>query len=251
MKQGPLAALDERHLEKIRQNYLFEQLTDAELRRAAEHAGVVEYSAGETVFAQGAPSHQFYLVHSGMIKLYRVSVDGTEKIMDLIAPKQAFAESVMFSGEYPLHAAALEASTLFAFDCKDFMEQLKSNVALCFRFMSSMSMRMNAMINEIDHLTLHSGTQRLAQYLVEQVPEGVVQSPRIRLLVPKLVIASRLGIQPETFSRIMARLRTEGMIETHNDTILLKDLSALRRMADNPAECRHHCATPPGSKPNS
>jgi CRP-like cAMP-binding protein len=224
--------LTEQHIEQIRQNYLFEQLTEAELKRVAEHGSLVELEAGETIFSQGEPCHEFYLVQRGMIKLYRISVDGTEKVMDLVGPKQSFAEAVMFSGNYPVHADALEPSTVFAFDCKDFMAQLRNNVELCFRLMSSMSRRLHGMINEIDQLTLHSGAQRLAQYLLEQVPEGVVQSPCIRLLVPKLVIASRLGIQPETFSRIMARLRNEGMIETHHDTILLKDLGALRRLAE-------------------
>ena len=224
-------ALNEQHFEQIRQNYLFEPLTDAELKRIADRGNLVDLSAGESVFSQGEACHQFYLVQHGIIKLYRVSVDGTEKVMDVIGPKQLFAEAAMFSGEYPVHAAAIEASAVFAFDCRDFVEQLRNNVELCFRLMSGMSRRLHGMINEIDQLTLHSGTQRLAQYLLEQVPEGVVQSPCIRLLVPKLVIASRLGIQPETFSRIMARLRSEGMIETHNDSILLKDLAALRCLA--------------------
>lgn len=227
-------ALTEQYFEQIRQNPLFEQLTEAELQRVACHGNLVELDAGETVFCQGEPCHQFYLVRRGMIKLYRISVDGTEKVMDLIGPQQSFAETAMFSDNYPLHAAAIEPSTVFAFDCKDFMAQLRGNIELCFRLMASMSQRLHGMINEIDGLTLHSGTQRLAQYLLEQVPEGVVQSPCIRLLVPKLVIASRLGIQPETFSRIMARLRSDGMIETHNDTILLKDLAALRCMAGCP-----------------
>lgn len=225
-------ALNEQHLEKIRQNYLFEQLTEAELMQVAEHGNLVELGAGETIFSQGEPCHQFYLVKRGMIKLYRISVDGTEKVMDLVGPEQSFAEAVMFNGSYPVHAAALEPSTLFAFDCKSFKAQLKNNIELCFRMMSSMSSRLHGMINEIDQLTLHSGTQRLAKYLLEQVPEGVVQSPCIRLLVPKQVIASRLGIQPETFSRIMSRLRSEGVIEIHGDTILLKNLPALRHHAD-------------------
>lgn len=225
-------ALSEQHFEKIRQNYLFEQLTEAELKRVAEHGSLVELDAGETVFSQGERCRQFYLVQRGMIKLYRISADGSEKVMDLVGPEQSFAEAVMFSGSYPVHAASLEPTTLIAFDCKDFMAQLRNNVELCFRLMSSMSRRLHGMINEIDQLTMHSGTQRLAQYLLEQVPAGVVQSPCIRLLVPKLVIASRLGIQPETFSRIMARLRSDGMIEMHQDTILLKDLDALRRAAD-------------------
>ncbi len=224
-------ALNEQHILQIRKSYLFEQLSDAEMKQVASHGQVVELNAGQTIFSQGEPCHQFYLVQRGMIKLYRISVDGTEKVMDLAGPKQLFAEAVMFAGKYPLHAAAIEPSTVFAFDCKDFMAQMRNNVELCFRLMSSMSQRLHGMINEIDRLTLHSGTQRLAEYLLEQVPEGVMPSPCIRLLVPKLVIASRLGIQPETFSRIMARLRSDGMIETHNDTILLKDLGALRCLA--------------------
>lgn len=224
-------ALNEQQIEQIRKSYLFEQLSDTELNQVASHGQVVELYAGQTIFSQGESCHQFFLVQRGMIKLYRTSVDGTEKVMDLAGPKQLFAEAVMFSGKYPLHAAAIEPSTLFAFDCKDFMAQMRNNVELCFRLMSSMSQRLNGLIDEIDRLTLHSGTQRLARYLLEQVPEGVMQSPCIRLLVPKLVIASRLGIQPETFSRIMARLRSEGMIETHNDAILLKDLAGLRCIA--------------------
>lgn len=224
-------ALNEQQIEQIRKSYLFEQLSDTELNQVASHGQVVELYAGQTIFSQGESCHQFFLVQRGMIKLYRTSVDGTEKVMDLAGPKQLFAEAVMFSGKYPLHAAAIEPSTLFAFDCKDFMAQMRNNVELCFRLMSSMSQCLNGLIDDIDRLTLHSGTQRLARYLLEQVPEGVMQSPCIRLLVPKLVIASRLGIQPETFSRIMARLRSEGMIETHNDAILLKDLAGLRCIA--------------------
>ncbi len=224
-------ALTEQHVEQIRKSYLFEQLSGAELKQVASHGQVVELHAGQTIFSQNEPCRQFYLVQRGMVKLYRISVDGAEKVMDLAGPEQLFAEAAMFAGKHPLHAVAIEPSTVFAFDCKDFMAQMHNNVELCFRLMSNMSQRLHGMINEIDRLTLHSGTQRLAEYLLEQVPEGVMQSPCIRLLVPKLVIASRLGIQPETFSRIMARLRSDGMIETHNDTILLKDLGALRCLA--------------------
>jgi len=223
--------LTQQHIEQIRQCPLFAALTDAGLQQVASHGHWVELNAGQTIFSRDEPCHQFYLVQRGMIKLCRISVDGTEKVMDLAGPKQLFAESAMFTGKYPLHATAIEPSAVFAFDCNNFMAQMQNNVELCFCMMSSMSQRLHGMINEIDQLTLHSGTQRLAEYLLEQVPEGVMQSPCIHLLVPKLVIASRLGIQPETLSRIIAHLRSDGMIETHNDTILLKDLGALRSLA--------------------
>ena len=130
-----------------------------------------------------------------------------------------------------MNAVCQQPSRLIAFDGSGFKAWMAEDASRCFRLLGGMSAKLHKLVNEIDRLTLHSGTQRLAEYLLEQVPEGVMQSPCIRLLVPKLVIASRLGIQPETFSRIMARLRSDGMIETHNDTILLKDLRALRCLA--------------------
>lgn len=224
-------AISTQHLEEIQHIYLFEQLTDAELRRMAEHTTLLNLPSGKTLFSQGDSCRSFYVVHSGMMKLFRTSPDGSEKILELAGPGQMFAEAVMFVGTYPVHAVALEDSCLFAFDCKDFRAQLHENIELCFRLMAAMSRRMHGLINEIDQLTLHSGTERLVRYLLDQIPPDVKHAPSIRLLVPKQTIASRLGIKPETFSRVLSKLRHDGLIEVHDDTIVLKDATKLERLA--------------------
>lgn len=224
-------AISTQHLAEIQHLYLFEQLTDAELRRMAEHTSLLNLPSGKTLFSQGDACRSFYVVHSGMIKLFRTSPDGSEKILELAGPGQMFAEAVMFVGTYPVHAVALEDSCLFAFDCKDFRAQLHENIELCFRLMAAMSRRMHGLINEIDQLTLHSGTERLVRYLLDQIPPDVKHAPSIRLLVPKQTIASRLGIKPETFSRVLSKLRHDGLIEVHDDTIVLKDATKLGRLA--------------------
>lgn len=227
-------ALDPKSVEQFRHGYLFSQLTPEELRQVAEHGTVRELAAGETLFVQGEACHNFYMVQSGMIKVYRISPEGEERILELIRPPQIFAEAAMFmGGRYPVHAAALEPSRLFVFDSASFIAQMRANVELCFRLMAGMSRRMHSLINEIDQLALHSGTQRLIQYLLEQLPQGTGTSPVIRLMVAKSVLASRLSIQPETFSRILARLRSEGLIEVHDETVLLKDVAALRRLSQS------------------
>ena len=98
--------LTQQHIEQIKQCRLFEALSDLELNQVASHGYWVEVDAGQTIFSQGDPSSQFYLVQRGLVKLYRISVDGTEKVMDLVGPNQSFAESAMFSCKHPLHAAA-------------------------------------------------------------------------------------------------------------------------------------------------
>ncbi len=224
-------AISTQHLEEIQHLYLFEQLNDTELGRIAEHTTLLNLPSGKTLFYQGDACRSFYMVHSGMMKLFRTSPDGSEKVLELVGPGQMFAEAVMFVGTYPVHAVAIEDSCLFAFDCKDFRAQLHDNIDLCFRLMAAMSRRMHGLINEIDQLTLHSGTERLVRYLLDQIPPDVKHAPSIRLLVPKQTIASRLGIKPETFSRVLSKLRNEGLIEVHDDTIILKDAAKLGRLA--------------------
>lgn len=216
---------------QFRHVYLFSELSEQELARVAAHATVYTLSQGETLFRQGEACKHFYLVQTGVVKLYRLSPSGEEKVIELISPDQLFAEAVMFMGGlYPLHADTIEPVKLLVFDSHDFSNLLHENIELCFRLMSAMSRRMHGLINEIDRLTLHSGTERLIQYLLDQLPEDSASAPSIHLKVPKLVIASRLGIQPETLSRILSKLRQEGLLEVSEDTILLRDVAALRTL---------------------
>jgi len=223
--------LQTQHIEEIRHTYRFERLNEVELNRITAHATLLDLPAGKTLFVQDDPCHHFYFVRSGMMKLFRISPAGSEKVMELTGPGQTFAEAVMFAGKYPTHAVALDETKLIAFDCKDFRAQLHDNIEMCFRLMGSMSLSMYGLIDEIDQITQYSGTERLVRYLLDQIPAGAQISPSIRLSVPKQVIASRLNIKPETFSRVLAKLRQDGLIEVHDDTILLKNAAMLNRLA--------------------
>ncbi len=217
--------------EPIRHSYLFSELAQDELQRVEERATSRNLRAGELLFAQGAPCNHFFLLQQGRVKLYRLSPAGEEKVIDIVGPGQLFAEAVMFmGGRFPVHGEALEASRVIAFDARDFSDLARANADLCFRLLSAMSRRMHGLVNEIARLTLHSGTERLIQYLLDQLPDGEPGSPSVRLQVPKQVIASRVGVQPETLSRILAKLRNGGLLEINDDTITLRDVAALRRL---------------------
>jgi CRP-like cAMP-binding protein len=94
--------------------------------------------------------------------------------------------------------------------------------------MAGMSKRLHARINEISNLTLHNATYRLVVFLLEQLPEEAIELAEIHLSTPKSVIASRLAIQPETFSRILTRLSASGLIEVNGNDVTLLDVQGLR-----------------------
>lgn len=225
-------SLSNSHLEQVRHIYLFDKLSDAEFKQVAEHARLVKLAAGDILFTQGDFCHNFYVVLGGMMKLFRMSPDGTERVLELIGARQLVGEDAMFVGQYSVHADALEATQLIAFDSRTFSHLLHANPALCLRMMTLMGHRQQNLIDEIGNLTLQNAIQRVTQYLIKEKGNLCDIACAIRLNSPKQVIASRLGVKPETFSRIIAKLRNEGMIDCIKNTIVLKNVASLRQVAD-------------------
>lgn len=228
----PPATLDE-----LRRVYLFASLDARQLAQMQQTARVRQLAEGEGLFQHGQPVEHFFLLRSGQIKLFRLSAEGDEKVIEIIRPDQTFAEAAMFMERkfgYPLSAAAIEPSEVWVFDKKTFMGILRQSIDACFGLMATMSARLHRQLNDIDRLTLHNATYRLVSYLLQEATEGSSGAPLIHLVTPKNVIASHLSIQPETFSRILANLHRQGLIEAQGQNIVLRNIPALRRIAELP-----------------
>ncbi|KPK56724.1 MAG: hypothetical protein AMS22_00245 [Thiotrichales bacterium SG8_50] len=213
--------------------YLFSALNPPQFDEALADARCLTLDKSQQLFEQGAPARHFYYVRRGLIKLYRLSPEGEEKIIELVGPSESFAEALMFAeGEavYPVSAQALEVTELVALNSRHYRDVLRGSVDTCFRVMGKLSRRLRALIEEIDRLSLHNATYRLVTYLLQQLPPGVPTAPNVQLTTAKTVIASRLSIKPETFSRILARLTQRGLIEVHDTNIVLRDIAALERL---------------------
>jgi len=170
---------------------------------------------GERLFDFGTPATQFFYLREGLLKLYRLSPEGAEKVIWFVRPRETFAEAMMFADRapnYPVTAEALAPSQVLGFDNAVMTAILRDSIDTCFRVMGAMSRRLRQQVEEIDRLTLHNATFRLATFLLQQLPAGVIESPEVVLAIPKHELASRLGVQPETFSRILARLARQGIV---------------------------------------
>lgn len=223
--------IDSKDLKDI---YLFSGFDESQLQEMLRATRVLHLDAGAPLFHFGDPVKQFFFVTSGQIKLFRSSVDGQEKVIELVRPGETFAEAVMFMEKqgYPVSAEAVEESELLGFGQKAMLGILRDSVDTCFRLMAVMSRRLRRQVDEVDRLTLHNATFRLITFLLQQVPEGVMRSSDIQLTTPKQVVASRLSIQPETLSRILSRLNAQGLLEVHGQHIILRDCAGLRVLVE-------------------
>lgn len=220
-------------IEELNQSYLFAGLSEAELKRVGQHAALLKLQSGESLFEQGDPATRFYMVRTGQIKLFRLSPAGNEKVVDIVTPGNTFAEALMFLERpyYPVGAQALQASEVISLDATDFSRMLKESVDTCFLLLGSMSQRLRSLLREIDEISLHSATARIAAYLLEHAPK---QADTYRLPVAKQVIASRLSIKPETFSRIIKNLSNNGVVRIDGGLVTIHDRHALQVAAGTP-----------------
>jgi CRP-like cAMP-binding protein len=217
---------------ELQSSALFEALDNTQLESIVLTARKITLLAKGALFEKGTDAHYFYLLHSGQIKLFSLSADGDEKVMEIIYPSQTFGEAVMFMPKqfYPVSAEAISDSELYCFEMKRFREILDNSKDTCFRLLAIMGRHLHARVNEINNLTLHNATYRLVVYLLGQLPDDATVLSAIHLTTPKNIIAARLSIKPETFSRILLNISKQGLVKVKGNDISLLDVAGLRKL---------------------
>lgn len=193
---------------------------------------MTELEEGESLFFQGDDVVSFYLVVSGRIKLFRVSPEGKEKVVEIIEAGHTFAEALMFMDHphYPVNATALTSCKVIGVNCRYFKSMLKDSIDTCFLLMGNMSFRLRSLIREIDTLSLDTGTVRIVAYLLQHAPED---DTSFELNIAKSVIASRLSVKPETFSRILKNLHEQDILTINGRKVTIHDREALHSICSS------------------
>ena len=219
-------------VEDLKTGLLFSRLDGQQLQRVANRASMIKRASGTLLFEQHEPAKRFYLLLQGQIKLFRLSPDGNEKVIEIITPPGTFAEALMFleSPYYPVNAQALRDSRLIAIDANDYLDMLRGSAETCLALLGDLSQRLHGLVREIDHLTLHSASCRVAGYLREQAGN---HRREIELSMSKGVLASLLSVTPETFSRILKQLSARGIIKVSGKRVEILDSDALQDVASN------------------
>lgn len=212
--------------EVLTASHLFSALDETQLERVRRHSHITDMVEGESLFFQGDDATSFYLVVSGRIKLYRISPEGKEKVVEIMETGVTFAEALMFMDQpyYPVTATAIAPSRVISINAREFKAMLRESIDSCFLLMGNMSYRLRGLIREIDALSLDTGTVRTVAYLLHQAP---ADADSFELKVAKSVIASRLSVKPETFSRILKNLHERGIVSIDGRNVSIHDRDAM------------------------
>lgn len=219
-------------MQALRSSQLFMGLGGEDLRRVAGLVLARNLETGEYLFHEREPSRGFYIVRSGSICVHRVNAAGKEQVIHVFRAGESFAEAALaMESGYPADARALEPSQVLLVRRDGFITMLREQPELALRMLSSMAIHLHTLVGQIEDLTLKDVETRLANWLLKQCPSPTCTQPfRIELKGTKRSLAAELGTVSETFSRTLAKLREQGLIEVDGPTITLLNPQQLRVM---------------------
>jgi CRP-like cAMP-binding protein len=140
------------------------------------------------------------------------------------------------SGEpSPLYAQTLCDSQLLFFRAERMRAAFARWPALASIFLSQACSRIHELYRDLEACCLHSALQRVAGYLLDRLQRQRdredSEMSRISLPAGKAVIASRLNLTPETFSRELRHLSSEGVIDVERGLVRILSIERLRESA--------------------
>jgi len=218
-------------LDFLRNLPLFRELDGCELEAIGTATDERRVPAGTVLFRRDDPCDGFYVIVVGRVKLALLAPAGAEKVVEILGPGQSFGEPVMFLGKsHMLHAEALADSLLLFIRNSAILGAIERNPELARRMLDEMSQRLYRLVGDIEAYTLKSATERVTGYLLTLLPDGAGpgRPADVVLAASKSVLASRLNITREHFSRILHELSQAGLIRVSGRSIRILDPAGLR-----------------------
>jgi len=199
-------------------------------RRALTAVSEVRKLPSRTViFAEGVPAKHLHVLLEGTVDLYG-TVRGREATMSVLVPGNSFILAAVVRNALTLMSArTMQASRVLYLPADTFRSTLREDPALAINVSLEIGLNFRSMVKLLRDQKLRSSRERLAAYILRLSREHV-GTDSFQLPTTKRVLASLLGIEPASLSRILASLNDAG-IRIEGDTIYVTDVGALAEVA--------------------
>jgi CRP-like cAMP-binding protein len=226
---------------------LFASLSDEGRERLACGAQFKYLQRDAVLFRAGEPCNEFYVVILGQLKLCVLNAKGQEKIIWLVSNGQSFAEAHLFTNKHFIfNAQALSDTLLLRVDKQAVLHSIEHDPRFGMLMLAGVARHWLGLVQDVESYALHSGTQRVINYLLHELEEASTYSfdagtperrnagtperrnaGMVSLAVSKASVASRLSLTPEYFSRVIHELVAKGLIALDGCNIFIGDVARL------------------------
>lgn len=189
--------------------------------------------SGESLFLEGDPCRDLYILVAGRVKCFRASPEGREQILKIFErPGEIFCATSAFStGSHIVTAEAMTEVSLYVIDVETMKRVALEQPAVALALVTAAGDQMRSLVDLADDLSLKTATTRVAKLLWERArAEGGRGDKPVRLRRAGLredEIAALVGTVRVHVSRSLKALASMGAITLDRDTICVNDLKTL------------------------
>jgi CRP-like cAMP-binding protein len=180
----------------------------------------VQFPANGHLFFEGDMAKGFWLVQSGLVKIYSLGENMRQVEIHRSEPGDIVGAALCFANTpFPHFGLALEPVQALYYPLQKARPIITQHPALADLFLKILSGKCNELISRITTLQMQSVRERLLHYLGEVCPKNSACS--FTLPLSKKDLASQIGTGPETLSRCFQSLQDEGILTFKNRHITL------------------------------
>lgn len=172
----------------------------------------------EMLFVEGELGSSMYLMAQGVVQLFKTSEEGKEVVIKLVRPGELFGEVVLFKEErFPVGACALTPAEVLVLPKRQF-DLLLDEEDFRREFIGMLLAKQRYLADQVYRLSALDVAQRFFHFLREQYGER----EEYAIDVTKRDVAAAIDALPETLSRLLLKLRDEGVVQWEGETLRVR-----------------------------
>ena len=205
------------------------ELPAAALAPALAHAAIRNHPANQMILLENDWGSSVYFVLSGWLKIRTYNADGREITLNIVGRGEIVGEmAALEQAPRSTDVLSLTPATIVNIPADDFVRLLKTEPLAGMRLAQLMARRLRQ-VNRRLRLRESNSASRVADTLLFLVDgQGKTVSTGIEIPnLPHRELSSMSGLARETVTRVLAKMQTAGLIDRHQDILLIPDVAAL------------------------
>ena len=209
-------------------------LDGADLQRLDALAERASFAAGEALIREGDEARNVFNITSGSVRVFKLLADGRRQITGFLFAGDfvglATGDTYVFSAE------AIEPVTACRFRKAEYRNMIRECPSLETALLERATLELAAAQNQMLLLGRKTATERIASFLLD-LPAHDLARPmpagHVHLPMSRSEIADYLGLTIETVSRVLSRLKTQGLLKlaSLNEVVVMQPRK-LRALAE-------------------
>ncbi len=191
---------------------IFNGLDNDDLETISKITFQKSYEKDQIVFFETEEPKYFYLLNSGIAKVYKVDSKGNEIVLhNFVAPTLIAEMASIENFNFPATCVAMDSCDFLLIKKEEFVSLLKSNSNISFHVIKSLTKKIKGMEELLNRSLIFDATTKVAHYIDEKTDEFVEKKSKD--------VANELNMTPETLSRVLKKLKDLNILDKDRNLI--------------------------------